>query len=106
VLSVVFLVIDVCLAAEDHFPDPEEAVAKPAGRLADLLAGMGITDSMALFLGGGVDMSIGGCELKLTRVFRRLDDARAAAQQMGRPQFIVMSWRTDASGSLTLADSG
>jgi hypothetical protein len=37
---------------------------------------------MELFLGGGIDMSIAGCELKLTPVFRSLDNARSAAEAL------------------------
>jgi hypothetical protein len=88
-----------------HFHDPSEAVTGQATKLAGVLADMGITNSMELFLGGGIDMNNAGCELKLTPIFRSLDGARSAAQGLGRPQFVVVSWRTDASGSVRLADS-
>jgi hypothetical protein len=104
--SGILAIIDLCVGATVHFHDPAEAVGGKAGELAGVLAGMGITDSMELFLGGGVDMNVSKCELKLTPVFRSLPSARSAAQALGRPQFVVVSWRTDASGSVALADAG
>jgi hypothetical protein len=106
VVSAILAFIDFTMAKTQHFHDPTESVAQPAEQLAEMLSNMGITDSMALFLGGGIDENVAGCELKLTPVFRNLEDAHAAAQAMGRPNFIVMSWRTDASRSLTLVDNG
>jgi hypothetical protein len=106
VVSAILAFIDFTMAKTLHFHDPTESVAQPAEQLAEMLSNMGITDSMALFLGGGIDENVAGCELKLTPVFRNLEDAHAAAQAMGRPNFIVMSWRTDASRSLTLVDNG
>jgi hypothetical protein len=105
VASAILGLVDLCVGGTVHFHDPDEAVTGPANKLADVLADMGITDSMALFLGGGVDLNEKACELKLTPVFRTLDSARSAAHALGRPQFVVASWRTDASGSVTLADS-
>jgi hypothetical protein len=104
--SAILAIVDLCIGATMHFHDSSEAVTGKASALAGVLSGMGITNSMELFLGGGIDMSIAGCELKLTPVFRSLDGARSAAQTLGRPEFVVVSWRTDASGSVKLADSG
>ena len=59
---------------------------------------------MELFLGGGVDFETQGCELQLTPVFRSLDAARNAAQAIGRRGRLVVSWRTDQSGGMTLVD--
>jgi hypothetical protein len=103
--SFILFLVDLCLGATVHFHDPGEGISSPAGQLADLIARMGISDSMELFLGGGVDTNVAGCELKLTPVFRALDPARSAAQALGRPNFVVVGWRTDASGSLRLVDS-
>ena len=104
--SAILAIIDLCIGATVHFHDGSEAVAAKASELAGVLTGMGITDSMELFLGGGVDTNVPGCELKLTPVFRGLDSARSAAQALGRLEFVVVSWRTDQSGGVKLADSG
>jgi hypothetical protein len=102
--SAILAIVDLCVGATTHFHDPSEAVAAKASQLEDVLTGIGITDSMKLFLGGGVDFSIAGCELKLTPIFRSHDSVLGAARALGRPQFVVVSWRTDASGSAQLTD--
>jgi hypothetical protein len=104
--SAILAIVELCIDSTVHFDDSSKAITGQASQLADVLARMGITDSMELYLGGGIDPDIAGCELKLTPVFRSLDGARSAAQALGRPQFVVARWRTDASGSVTLADSG
>jgi hypothetical protein len=100
----VLLLVDLAMALETHFDDPETAMSARATALQSLLTEMGITDSMELFLGGGVDFEETACELKLTRVFRSLNAARDAAQAIGRRSWVVVSWRTDQSGGMKLAD--
>jgi len=56
-------------------------------------------------LGGAVDLSIAGCELQLTSIFRHQADAAAAAQAIGRSQWLVVSWRTDQSGGMRVVES-
>ena len=104
VFSGVMLLVDLPIAVETHFDDPEEALNVRSGELQNLLTQMGITDPMELFLGGGVDFQATGCELKLTPIFRSLDAARSAAQAIGRAERLVVSWRTDQSGGMKLED--
>ena len=59
---------------------------------------MGFDQSMQMFIGGAVDTSITGCEMQLTPIFASQDAAQTAAQGVGRPHWLVVSWRTDQSG--------
>jgi hypothetical protein len=43
--------------------------------------------------------------LKLTSVFKTEDAAVAAAKAMGRPHWLVVSWRTDQSGGAKVEDN-
>ena len=102
VVSLVLFLAELSIAGQTHFDDPSEALRASANALRDLLTQMGITDSMELFLGGAVDFDVKGCELKLTPVFRSADAAFSAAQAIGRRGMLVVSWRTDQSGGITL----
>lgn len=55
---------------------------------------------MELFLGGAVDTSVRGCELKLTSIFRNQEAAESAARSLGRSKWLVVRWRTDQSGGV------
>jgi hypothetical protein len=104
--SSVLLLADLSMALETHFDDPSEALQSRASALQNLLNGMGIGDSMELFIGGGIDFNIAECELKLTRVFRSASAARSAALALGRNSLVLVSWRTDQSGGMTLVEQG
>jgi hypothetical protein len=103
IFGVVTTLVDLSIALQTHFDDPEQALEHFAGRLQRLLAGMEITSSMELFLGAAVDLDVRGCELQVTRVFRDMQSAADAAEAIGRtgPRFVV-SWRTDQSGGATV----
>lgn len=103
--SVIFLA-ELSMALETHFDDPSEALQSRAGALQKLLNDMGIDDSMELFIGGGIDFDVKQCELKLTPVFRSASAAQSAAQALGRHSIVVVSWRTDQSGGMTLVEEG
>jgi hypothetical protein len=60
---------------------------------------------MELFIGGGVDTSQRGCELKLTPIFRSQDAATNSESGLGRDKWFVASWRTDQSGGATIVAS-
>jgi hypothetical protein len=102
--STVLLLADLSMALETHFDDPSEALQSRASALQNLLNDMGIADSMQLFIGGGVDFNVAQCELKLTPVFRSASAARSAALALGRNSLVVISWRTDQSGGMTLVE--
>ena len=102
IFGAVLVVLELSIAGQTHFDDPESQMSHAARVLGDLLAQMGISDSMELCVGGGVDFDATGCELKLTPVFRSGDAAFSAAQTLGRKEMLVVSWRTDQSGSMNL----
>ncbi len=102
IFSAVLLIIDLSIGLQTHYDDPGEALQAAASALEQLLADMGINDSMELFIGGGVDTGVAQCELKLTPVFRSENAARSAAQALGRPKFLVVGWCTDQCGGMTL----
>src|SRR5262245_7307259 len=100
----ILLFIDLAVSLETFFDDPQERLTAKAAELQQQLTELGIGDSTQLFVGGGVDKGVVGCELKMTPVFPSLNSARSAVKAMGRPQWLVVSWRTDASGGVQVAD--
>lgn len=105
IISGVFFLVELSIALETHFDDPVEGVRDRAQKIQDLLANMGITDSMELFLGGAIDFDTTGCELKLTPIFRTESNARSAAEAIGRSKLLIVKWRTDQSGGMELVES-
>jgi hypothetical protein len=101
----IIAVVNLSIALETFSDSPDAAIAERARRLQDALVDLGITTSMELFLGGAVDLSAVGCELQLTSIFRHRADAAAAAQGIGRTQWLVVSWRTDQSGGMRVVES-
>jgi hypothetical protein len=94
--------LNLSIALETFSDDPDQRLAQAASAVQDQLQKMGFTDSMNLFIGGGVDTTAAGCELQLTPIHRTQDAAVAAASGMGRPHWLVASWRTDQSGGATV----
>jgi len=71
--------------------------------LIDSLAAFGV-GSLEMFCGAASDASQEGCEIRLTSLFKSSAQARDAAIAIGRPQWVVVSWRTDACGSFRVVD--
>jgi hypothetical protein len=105
ILEGVLMVVMLSISLETFSDDPDEALAVHGSALQRTLQRLGIENSMELFLGGAVDTSNFGCELMLTPVFRTLEAATASAQDLGRPNWIVTSWRTDQSNSVGIVAS-
>lgn len=101
----IIAVVNLSIALETFSDDPDTAIAERAQRLQAAMSDLGITTPLDLFLGGGVDLSVAGCELQLTRIFRHQADAEAAARALGRGQWLVINWRTDQSGGMRLVAS-
>ena len=100
----VFLLVTLSIVLQTTFDDADVALAQRAAALKEKLEEMGIEAPMELFIGGGVDTSQPGCELMLTPIFRSEQAATDAARATGRPQRIVVSWRTDQSGGVRVLD--
>jgi hypothetical protein len=105
VLSGVLFVVELSIQLETFSDDPDEALSKAAAALQARLQELGFDSSMELFIGGGVDTSATGCELQLTPIHRDSDRAVQAARGLGRPQWLVASWRTDQSGGVRIVAS-
>ncbi|HME09426.1 MAG TPA: hypothetical protein VKG25_20370 [Bryobacteraceae bacterium] len=101
-LDGVLLVVNLSIALETFTDDPDAALEQEAVALQKALQGMGMNKPMELFIGGAVDTSNLGCELKLTPIFRSQEAATASARALGRPNWLVASWRTDQSGGVTV----
>lgn len=102
--SVLFF-INLSIALETFTDNPDERLTQAANALQAKLQNMGFDQSMELFIGGGVDTTATGCELMLSSIFREGDAAVTAAKALGRPHWLVASWRTDQSGGATIVSS-
>lgn len=100
----VFLLVTLSITLQTTFDDPDEALSERAAALKRKLEEMGFEASMELFIGGAVDNTQSGCELMLTPIFRSAQSATEAARAIGRPQWLVVSWRTDQSGGIRVVD--
>ena len=100
----VVLLVTLSIALQTTFDDADVALAERAAALKGRLEEMGMDAPMELFIGGAVDTAQPGCELMLTPIFRSEQAATEATRASGRPQKIVVSWRTDQSGGVKLLD--
>ena len=103
--SGISLAVGLSIGLETFSDDPVTVISENATRIQDQLSEMGFTASFMLFVGGAIDLGQACCELKMTSIFRRLEDAKAAAMAMGRPHFVVASWRSDQSGGVEVVAS-
>ncbi len=85
---------------------PADQVLPRLGQpIIDVLASYGL-DSMALFCGAGLDATATDCEILLSPLFTSMEQARLAAIEMNRTDWVVASWRTDQCGSFEIVESG
>lgn len=101
----IIAVINLSIAVETFSDDPEVALTARINRVQEQLNELGFTNSMELFFGGGVDLSATGCELKVTPIFRRQEDATNAARSFGRDKWLIVAWRSDQCNGLRTVDS-
>jgi len=83
---------------------PEEVLPSLGQKFVETLNSMGI-DSGDLFVAVGVDTEARGCELRFSRLFKTIDQARAAADAMGRPHRVIAHWQLNASGSFEIIEA-
>ena len=96
--------VSLLIALEAKGTQPPELVLPKIGQwIVDQLAQAG-AGSLQLFLGVGVDPGAQDCEFKLTPLFLSIDQARSAVKAIGRASWIIVSWRSDASGSYMLEE--
>lgn len=103
--SIVVALIELACTLPVHMEDPETVLPSLGQPLIDSLAAMGM-DSLEVFCGAGLDIHATDCEIKLTPLFSEQNKARDAVVAMNRPQWLVVSWRTDACNSFKVCDSG
>jgi hypothetical protein len=104
--TVIFF-LNLSIALETFTDDPSERLAQAASSLQAKLQEMGFnqsSQSVELFIGGGVDTSQPGCELMLTPIFRSQDAATNSGKALGRNEWFVAYWRTDQCGGATIVD--
>jgi hypothetical protein len=104
-LSSIFVAaVELAISLPVHTIPPDQVLPGLGQEAIDTLAAYGLS-SVELFCGGGVDPASEDCEIQLTILFSNESQARAAAQAMGRPQWFVVSWRTDQSNSFRVVES-
>jgi hypothetical protein len=95
-LAVTF--IELACTLPVHTLPPEQVLPDLGQPIIDTLAAYGI-GSLELFCSAGLDATSENCEILLSPMYKSLQEASQAAEAMGRPEWLVVSWRTDASGS-------
>jgi len=105
VAGILVALIELACTLPVHTLPPEDVLPGLGQPMVDALAAIGV-DSMELFCGAGLDPTATDCEIRLSRLFTSLEQARDAAIAMNRFQWVVVSWRTDQSGSFRVVDSG
>jgi hypothetical protein len=98
------LVASLSLSLESFNDDPATSLEERADALQKQLQSLGFDASMNLFIGGGVDLSVSQCELLVSPIFPNQAAAAIAAKAFNRPNWLVVSWRTDQSNSIDLAE--
>jgi hypothetical protein len=83
---------------------PEDVLPLLGQKFVEALNSMGI-DSGDLFIAVGVDMQATGCELRFSRLFKTIDQARTAADGMGRPHHAIAQWQLNASGNFEIVET-
>jgi hypothetical protein len=105
IAGILVALIELACTLPVHTLPPEDVLPNLGQPIVDALADIGV-DSMELFCGAGLDPTATDCEIQVSSLFISLDQARDAAIAMDRFQWVVVSWRTDQSGSFRVADSG
>jgi len=96
--------IELSITLPERTIRPEQVLPNLVQPLIDSLAAFGV-GSLELFCGAGSDPSQHDCEIRLTPLFKSLEQAKDAVIAMGRPEWVVVSWRTDASGSFRIVEA-
>ena len=104
VAGIVVALVELSCTLPVHTLPPEQVLPALGQPLVDTLAAYGI-DSMELFCGAGLDAAAVDCEIRLTPLFMSLDQARDTAIAMNGAKWVVVSWRTDQSGSFRIVDA-
>jgi hypothetical protein len=104
-LEGILAIVNLSIALDTFSDDASAALSEAAHGLQESLLELGITASMELFIGGGVDLQAIGCELQMTPIFRSQEDAASAAEALGRSEWLVVAWRTNQSGGMHVVET-
>lgn len=104
IIGILIGLVEVSCSATVHTKDPNKVMPKLGQLMIDALISYGM-ESMELFCGAGLDAGSEDCEICMTPLFSSFDQARQAAIDMNRQDWIVVSWRTDQSNSFRVVDS-
>jgi hypothetical protein len=101
----IILAINASIDLETFYKDPASQLGELSERLNDQLTSLGVATNLVLYCGGGLDYSVAGCQMCLTNIHTSLDRVHSALAALGRPGYVVVSWRSDQSGGLKLEES-
>jgi hypothetical protein len=101
----VIAIVNLSIALETFSDSPSTALGEAAQGLQGKMQELGISASIELFMGGGVDLQSPACGLLLTPMFRSQESAASAARALGRSQWLVVAWRTDQSGGMRIVET-
>ncbi|MGE2692546.1 hypothetical protein [Mycolicibacterium pulveris] len=104
VAGLVVALIEIGASARAVLPLSQTALPEAANPLLEAMDAYGI-GSLEVYAGAGRDPLSHDCEIQLSGLYPSLDDARNAASAMGRPDWLVVSWRTDQCGSFRVVEA-
>jgi len=94
----------VILHTRDYLWVDESMPTDDLNALQDLLAQAEDPVQVDLYIGGGVDYDVEGCQMKCTNIYKTEDDVRAAVRRMGRSKWIIGKVQSNMSGGLTIIE--
>ncbi|HZO88800.1 MAG TPA: hypothetical protein VFB38_10730 [Chthonomonadaceae bacterium] len=104
VAGLVVAFIEASVSLQTHYQAPENALGTLGEQFVEQLAQLGIQDSLEIYCAMGIDYQAEGCQFRFSSLFKSIDQARQAANAMGRSTWVIARWRTDACGSLELVE--
>lgn len=104
VASLVVALIEIGCSARVVLPLNQTALPDVATPLLEAMTAYGI-GSLEVYAGVGRDPLSQDCEIALTGVYPSLADARNAVKALERPDWLIVSWRTDQCGSFRVVEA-
>ena len=104
VAGLVVALVEIGCSGRVVLPLNQTMLPDAATPLLDAMDAYGV-GSLEIYAGIGRDPLSEDCEIALTGLFPSLSDARDAAMALGRPDWLVVSWRTDQCGSFRVVEA-
>jgi hypothetical protein len=102
--SLVLLLIEIGCSAKAVLPLSQTMLPDAATPLLDAMNDYGVP-SLEVYVGVGRDPLSKDCEIQLTGLYPAISSARDAVHAMGRSDWLIVSWRTDQSGSFHIVEA-